>query len=743
MGGFVAPDSIIDYLKSLVERKEEERNVLQFNEEVYKEEDFVAPPEVGSLGEHYDTILVVQCDSLFTNKGAAAIRAVVNRIESLDYVSDVLWFDEIPPMNLFGLNETVLPKATSPPERFAIAKAKAKEHPLVNGQLLSDDGKTFRLLISIDYVFVENDEIFVTELREEAEKAAAEHPDVSFQFWLTGSPSVYLQVVRTHEENQLKYQMIAYGMILFLSMVLFRSATSVFVVALAPACGIFWTMGFIRYFEFQLNPFNDVVLPVLVALVGFTDGVHLMVQIRRERATGLDAFEAAKEGLRKVGLACFLTSLTTAVGFGSLSLANHDMVREFGFCCVIGVTLSFLAVIMTIPLACSTLLGRRVHLGHGKGYVDKNINRISGVIDFVLVHKRWVSIVGIVVSIAFFLISLTLEPEDRQANILPSKSEPAVALRIMDQTMGGLQEARVNVMWNRDVEDRAGGEELITVLKECDELMQKESLIGYPISLFSLLDALPGDGRVEDKVSMLELLPPVLKRRYYTPELRTASINFRVQDLGIAKYGPVFQRIEDGLAVIQERHPNFEFTMGGEPIWKWKNIYEIVMDLVKSLGTAAIIIFIILAIVYRSLRIGIISILPNMFPLCVAGVYLVLTGQMLEVVTVCAFTCCLGIAVDDTIHFLTRYVEEKRETEDEQEAIRKAFTAVGTALVMTTLVLVSGFLTVLMSETREHRVFASMGAITVAAALFGDMVFLPAILTRFGGKKADKGKVQE
>ena len=112
-----------------------------------------------------------------------------------------------------------------------------------------------------------------------------------------------------------------------------------------------------------------------------------------------------------------------------------------------------------------------------------------------------------------------------------------------------------------------------------------------------------------------------------------------------------------------------------------------------------------------------------------------MTGQALEIVTVCAFTCCLGIAVDDTIHFLTRYVEEKKETSDESEAIRKAFTSVGTALIMTTLVLVCGFMTVMLSEAREHRIFASMGAITVASALFGDLVFLPAILKTFSGKK--------
>ena len=285
------------------------------------------------------------------------------------------------------------------------------------------------------------------------------------------------------------------------------------------------------------------------------------------------------------------------------------------------------------------------------------------------------------------------------------------------------------------VDDLEGGAELLTVLGKIDEKLREEELIGHPISIFNLLKGLPGDGKVEDRASMLELLPPPLKRSYYEPEYRRATVVFRVQNLGIARYGPVFQRISDRLEEIKEEHPSFGFRLSGEPIWKWENIYQIVVDLVISLGTAAVVIFLILSVVYRSLRIGVISILPNLFPLCVAGTYLVLTGQMLEIVTVCAFTCCLGVAVDDTIHFLTRYVEEKRETKDESKAIRNAFSAVGTALVVTTVVLVCGFLTVLTSETRDHRIFASMGAITVASALFGDLVFLPAILSRFSKKK--------
>ena len=114
-----------------------------------------------------------------------------------------------------------------------------------------------------------------------------------------------------------------------------------------------------------------------------------------------------------------------------------------------------------------------------------------------------------------------------------------------------------------------------------------------------------------------------------------------------------------------------------------------------------------------------------------------LTGQALEIVSVCAFTICLGIAVDDTIHFLTRFEVERRRTADQQEAIRRAFTGVGTALIMTTIVLVAGFATVLLSDSRDHRIFATMGGLTIGSALFGDLIFLPSLLSRFAKKSVD------
>jgi uncharacterized protein len=236
---------------------------------------------------------------------------------------------------------------------------------------------------------------------------------------------------------------------------------------------------------------------------------------------------------------------------------------------------------------------------------------------------------------------------------------------------------------------------------------------------------------------MMALLPPPLKRAFYVPEDRLATVTFRVRDLGIARYGPVFERIEAGLKRIADQHPNFTFYLDGTAAWRWRNLYQIVVDLAMSLGSASIIIFAVLGLAFRSARIGLISIIPNVFPLAVTGTFLVLAGQSLEVVSVCAFTVCLGIAVDDTIHFLTRFQEERGEAPSDFVAIQRAFTGAGTGMIMTTLVLVVGFATVLFSDMREQRIFASMGALTLVSALVGDLILLPAMLLRFARPRSE------
>lgn len=687
-----------------------------------------------------DAILVIESNEVFTPSGAKALRQMIATLEAVPYVRSVLWMDRVPVLNIFGLREPLFPKSDASPARFAAAREHALRHPLVKGQLMSVDGRTLIVMVNFDWLYVTSDDDCTVNLRKTAQAALAEYPDVKFTVGVTGNIPIRLTMMQTHERNNFKFQVIGYGVVLIMAAILFRGVVSVVILSLGPALGIFWTLGILNFFHLQDNPFNDVVLPVLLSLVGLADGVHMMVQIRRFYAAGMSEKDAARDGLEEVGLACFLTAITTSIGFWSLSLAQHEIVREFGWSCVLGVGLTVLAILTVIPLAYLSrpakflrkTLGRKVlgmrlePIEQQEGFIERHLHRVLYLVDFVLRYPKPVAWIGIAVTLACAAVALQLRPDERRSSFLPEHAEATKALHQMDKALGGLEFSEVQIRWSAKVPSDSA--EVLTVVTQVDDLLKSEPLIGTSISIRSLLDALPGDSPTEERASMIELLPPPLKRAFYKPEDQFATVNFRVLDIGIARYDAVFHRIEAGLNGIVDQHPEFQLSLAGSAIHRWRDLYRIVVDLGSSLGSETFIIICILGLVFRSVRLGLIAMIPNIFPLVICGTWMYFTDQPLEIVTVCSFTICLGIAVDDTIHFLTRFQEELPRSSSRKEAIRNTFKAVGTSMLMTTMVLVVGFTTVTFSDMRDQRIFASMGVLTMLTAMIGDLIILPALL---------------
>jgi hypothetical protein len=682
-----------------------------------------------------DAVLVIKSPSIFTPDGAAAFRKVVDKVRELDVVASARSLDEAPPLNIFGLAEPVLPRGHATPQRFEVSKQKAVDHPLVVGQMLSPDAKTALVEIQYDWVFVRRDEDCVAPILEASKQAAAEYPQIPMEFHVTGAVPFRLMLSRNNRENEVRYQIIGYSMILLMAALLFRGLSVVLVVAAAPVLGVFWTLGILRYFDWQDNPFSFVILPVLLSLVGFTDGVHMMIHIRKCMREGMAPRAACKHTLGLVGLACFLTSLTTAIGMGSLGWASHEVVREFGWSCVIGVVATWVSVMLVIPLISTTRWSRRFARGAQRDFLDRNLDRLGPLIGAIIQRKRVISYVAILLTILLGMVALSLRPDDRKSSSLPTGSDVQLSMAHLDQAMGGLEVCNIQVQWDPG---RWTEEQIVPILSRVEEILKTESLIGHPLSIVRLLEALPGEGTAVDKLSMAELLPPPLKQALYSPENGAAKVTFRCQDLGTATYKPTFERIESALKTLESEHAGLSLEMQGDAIWRWQNLYKIVTDLSSSLGSAALVIFAVLAIAYRSLRLGLIAVVPNIMPLFAAASYMAVTGQPLEIVGVCCFTICLGIAVDDTIHFLSRYTEELKTGKDHSQVIQDSFQGVGVGLTMTTIVLVAGFSSVLFSDTRDHRVFGTLGIITLLVALFCDLLFLPALLSYFHRHRPSK-----
>ncbi len=686
----------------------------------------------GAFGRS-DTLLVIESDQFFTYEGAETMRDIVATLEAMPAVDSVTWMDTAPPLNIFGLPEPVVPRGRASEQRFKLAEKKAVENPLVVGQLLSADAKTAIVSIGFNWAFAKEDADCTTRIVQAAEEALSRHPGVKMQFSVTGPIPIRLMIIADRASNEKLYQIIGYGIIIVTSIVLFRGLTVVFVVVLAPAIGLVWTLGFLRYFDLQDNPFSDVIVPMLVCLVGFTDAVHMMVFLRGQLSAGVAPVRACRNMLAAVGLACFLTSLTTAIGMGSLVLAENKVVAEFGWACVIGVTTVWVSVMLIIPLACFTPWAKKLVRGAENGHIERNLNLFGAGVNWVLEHPRLVSYFSFGLLIALGAIALQLRPEVRTSNLMHKGSPAQVAMAKLDKALSGLDTCIIEIDWGIS-DTEPSPEQIAKIVSQVDEILAAEPLVGHPLSLCRLLNAMPGEDPPEEKMSMIELLPPPLKLAVYDPENKRARVSFRTQDLGTSVYKPVFERIEAKLNALNAANKQFEIGLSdtpGSPVWNWKNLHQIVLDLITSLLSASIVIFVVLGIAFKSVRIGFISVIPNILPLAASAAFLVFIGKSLEMVSVCALTICLGIAVDDTIHFITRYQEEQRGTGTRHEKLQRAFQGVGTGMIMTSVVLCAGFGSVLTSNVPEHVTFAQMGVVTLFTALICDLFLLPAMLSYF------------
>lgn len=696
-----------------------------------------------------EAFLVLECDKLFTPEAVTAVRRAVEAVEALPIVDDVFWADEVPTLNVFNFADPLFPEEGSSREAFTEAREKLITHPLVAGQLLSTDGSTLMMPIVYDWINLVQDEdcteLIVQTARDAIDRSLAETKRSldgelpTFNVGITGNVPLFLAQQRAFQHNQWLFRVIGYGMTTLLAVILFRGLSAVIVVSLAPMLGLFWTIGLFELFEVEINELTVAVLPVLISMVGFTDGVHLLVYIRNLRAKGLSPLDAVTETISKVGLACALTSLTTAIGFASLCQANSDFVRSFGVACGLGVVVAFFAVVISVPLMASTWLGNRIHSGHEHDIVSRNMRWFEKYIDWILEHRLLVSVLGVSSTLITAMVSFTLRPDAQLANTMPASAPAYQTLAHCDKAFGGIEFVRVVMNWDDRVADDSP--EILECIREVEEFFAEDPLIQNPLSIRNMLATFPGDPEdLSTQMTFLSLLPRNLKSFFYREDANEAVVTLRIQDVGIAVYEPAFEKVRRRLEDLQRKHEGFRFTLDGDPVKRTADLTRIVSDLTNSLLTAGLVIFSVMAVAYRSLRLGLISVIPNLFPLTVTGTMLVLAGRPLDIASVCSFVVCLGIAVDDTIHFLSRFQVEmthEREagTHDLCGAIRRSFLSVGTAMIVTTLILVAGFSTVLTSDLQAHRTFAGMACMTIGAALLGDMIILPAMLALLSGRE--------
>jgi len=641
---------------------------------------------------------------------------LAGRLRGIDGVDDVRSIFDIRRQGTAGVVLPVIPRTSDPldAESLARAKARASGHPLVAGHLLSADASSSLLLVQLSAKADRPPASSAVVARIEAvlaESAPAEGP---LALELTGLPALREQATRALRHDMLIFNSIGLVLAVMLSAAVARSLRSTVVASLPPFVGAIWALGTLGLLGAPVNILTSVV-PSLALVVGTCDSIHFIEDMRRSARRGIDPLTASSGAIRRIGMACGLTSIVTAIGFASLAVARIEAVRTFGIAAAIGALASFMAVTLLTPLIASTRFCSGLRLGRSSPLAG----RVANVLAALSVrHARPLVVVACSLTAALAFVGSGLDADTRIIDSLPSGAPASQALARVDAEFGGVMGVDVVVEWPADVDWRDPA--VLDALALAEAAVGREAGISRTISLSTVAAGMPP--RVRRRLDVDSVSDLV------SPESRMALVRARVADLGSRRLEEIYDRVDASLARLEQDRPGWRFRLAGMSVVSARNIRQLVRDLGSSLVVEVLVIGCILAVAFRSPLAGIVSMLPNIFPLVVIAALLVITGRSLDPATVIVFNVCLGLAVDDTVHVLSALTRNRKEGVSIGSAVRRAVSEMGNAVVIGGVVLTVGFAAVTASSVPSLAGFGVLACAAVASATVAELLFLPALL---------------
>jgi len=653
---------------------------------------------------------------IFDAEPLAALESLAARLRDVEGVEQVRSIFDIRRQGAAGAILPVIPRRSGPldAEARAEAKARASRHPLVAGHLLSADTASSLLLVQLAAGADRPPRSTDVVARVEAALAEAADDRGPLAVELTGLPALREQAMQALRRDMLTFNSIGLSLAVILSAAVARSLRSTVVACVPPFVGAVWALGALGLLGAPVTVLTSVV-PSLALVVGTCDSIHFIEDMRRSVRRGLDPLAASSGAVQRIGMACGLTSIVTAIGFASLAVARIEAVRTFGIAAAIGALASFLAVTLLTPMIAATPFCSGLRLGRSSRLAGRAASLLAA---FSVRHARPLVAVACGLTLLLGMAGSGLEADNRIVDSLPAGAAASQTLAHVDADFGGAMGIDILVGWPEGVEWRDPA--VLDGLRRAEAVIAGEAGISKPISFSTIAGELPPRVRRRlDAASVGDLV---------SPENRVAIVRARVADLGSRRLEVIYDRIDTSLAAIERDLPGWRFRLAGMSVVSARNIRQLVRDLGSSLVVEVLVIGCILAVAFRSPLAGLVSMIPNVFPLAVIAALLVATGRSLDPATVIVFNVCLGLAVDDTVHVLSALSRNRREGISIATAVRRAVAETGNAVVIGGVVLMVGFAAVTASSVPSLAGFGMLACAAVLAATIAELVFLPALL---------------
>lgn len=661
-----------------------------------------------------------------------------SRVDSLsNYQHTVAEGDEL------IVEDLILDPADLDAERLQYIREVSVKEPQLVKRLISPEGHV--TAVNVTALLPQKDQRETPELvaaaRELRDKYEAAYPGIDIK--LTGMVMMNNAFGEASEVDMMTLVPLMFLVVLVTLAILLRSISGTFNTLLVILFSIVSAMGLAGWFGAVISP-PVASAPTIILTMAVADAVHLLVTMRQNMRHGLNKHDAIAESVRINFMPVLITSVTTAIGFLTMNFSEAPPFHTLGNVVAMGVTIAFILSVTFLPALAAILPMKVAVVEDGvrhHGAMDK-------LADFVIAKRKPLYIGTIILTVGLVAAIPNNEINDNFVEYFDETVDFRIASDYGNENLISVY----NIEYSLGVKEKGGISEpqFLADTEKFANWLRAQSDVQHVSTITDTFKRLNKSMHADDEswyklpdereLAAQYLLLYELSLPFgldLNDQLDTDKSATRVVATFDNKSTTEMLALEKKIAAwLEKEMPHME-VYGASPGLMFSHIGQRnVNSMVGGTMLALVLISFILILALRSLRVGILSLAPNLIPAALAfGAWGLMVGEIgMSLATATGMT--LGIVVDDTVHFLSKYLRARREKGySSEEAVRYAFHTVAVALLVTTIVLVAGFGVLALSTFKMNADMGLMTAMTIAIALIVDFLFLPTLLMKMDSKE--------
>jgi hypothetical protein len=536
---------------------------------------------------------------------------------------------------------------------------------------------------------------------------------------------------------------LAFVVIIIFLWLSFRSFYGIIDPVIIVLISILWTLGIMNLFGKPID-IMSAMLPTMIFIAGMSDVVHFFSKYFEELSKGTLREKIYPLIIKEVGFPTFLTLITTVVGFLSLLFSSIKPIKEFGIYTSVGVTIAFILTYTLLPALLYYFTPKKLITVHGTNNRTYNLMRTG--LFWIFRNQKTILIISGIVLIASFVGISKIKVNNILLEDLSKKVKIKQDFIFFDENYSGVRpfellitvKDKTRSVWDYDV---------ITELNKVDEFIKKEYDAGFLVSPSSLVKSIyqNSNNDYDLKFPAIEEYDPISKqlkgnnknrdvKRLITPDGLKTRISAKIRDMGSLKA----TEHNKNLVAFIDKNINknlLQFEITGAAHLIDRNNEYMVKNMTQGFLFSLLVIGILTFFLHRSWRMVLVFIIPNVIPLIIIGGIMGYAGIELKAATSLVFSIAFGIATDDTIHFISRLKIELGYGKSLMYAFKRTYFETGKPIILTTFILLGGFMTLMISDFQSTFYFGFLICITVIIAVLADIFLLPVLLFLIYGKR--------